>query len=166
VKEDVMDIVNVIDRLEALVNTSRKMPATRNRLVDAEKVMELVEQLRLSIPQDVRAAQEVLERKDAILNQSQVDARRTRAEAEEEFRTRLDQNELVVSARHKADGLIEEAEQKANRIMQQAEAESTNNRADADAYSIQALRNLERELTSVLGAVRTGLDTLGANVRV
>ena len=161
-----MDIVNVIDRLEALVNTSRKMPATRSRLVDGEKVMELVEQLRLSIPQDVRAAQEVIERKDAILNQAQVDSRRIRGEAEEEFRTRLDQNDLMVSARNKAEGLVEEAERKANRMMEQAQADSTNNRADADAYSIQALRNLERELTSVLGAVRSGLDVLGATVRV
>ena len=58
-----MDIVNVIDRLDALLNTSRKMPATRSRIVDADKVMELVEQLRLAIPQDVRAAQEVIEKR-------------------------------------------------------------------------------------------------------
>ena len=55
-----MDIINVIDKLEALVNTSRRLPTTRSRLVDEEKVMELVEQLRLSIPQDVRSAKEII----------------------------------------------------------------------------------------------------------
>ena len=65
-----MDIINVIDKLEALVNTSRRLPATRSRLVDDEKVMELVEQLRLSIPQDVRSAKEVIERKDTISQSS------------------------------------------------------------------------------------------------
>ena len=100
-----MDIINVMDRLEALVNTSSKVPATRSKLVDEEKISELLEQMRLAIPQDMRAAQEVIERKDAILNQAQVDARRVRREAEDEFATRLDQNELMAAARKRAEEL-------------------------------------------------------------
>ena len=159
-----MDIVNVIDRLEALVNTSRRVPATRARLVDAEKVMELVEQLRLAIPQDVRSAQEVIEKKDNILNQAQIDARRTRSEAEEEFKARLDQNELIVAARRQSEETVSDAERKADRLMEQAEVESRTTRAEADAYVAQSLRNLEGELTSVLSSVRKGLDSLGATV--
>ena len=161
-----MDIINVIDRLDALVNTSRKMPATHSRLVDAEKVMEVVEQLRLAIPQDVRAAQEIIEKKDAILNQAQIDARRIRSEAEEEFRIRLDQNDVLLAARRKAEELTDESERRANRMMEQAEAESRNNRSEADTYVIQSLRSLEREMTTVLATVRKGLDTIGASVRV
>jgi hypothetical protein len=161
----VMDIANIIDRLDALVNTSRKMPVTNSRIVDAEKVMELVEQLRLTIPQDIRSAQEIIDKKDAILNQVQIEARRIRNEAEEEFRVRLDQNDLLVAARRKSDDLIEESERKANRIMEQADSESRNTRAEADTYIVQSLRNLEREMTTVLGTVRTGLDNLGASVR-
>jgi len=159
-----MDFINVIDKLEALVNTSPKVPATRSRLVDAEKVAELLEHLRLSIPQDVRAAEQVLERKDAILNQSQIDARRIKADAEEEYAARLEQNEIMAAARHQAEGLVEEAEHKATRLIEQAETESRNVRVDADDYIIQALRSLEQEMTNVLGSVRKGLDALSANV--
>ena len=161
-----MDIINVIDKVGALVNTSPKVPATRSRLVDGDKVMELVEQLRLSIPQDIRAAQEVIEKKDLILNQAQVDARRVRNEAEAEFNARLEQSELVVAASRQSEEMMQEAERKANRIMEHAEAESSRSRAEADAYVMQALRNLERAMTSVLTAVRKGLDTLGATVRI
>ena len=161
-----MDISNVIDRLDALVNTSAKVPTTRNRVVDADKLMELVEQLRLTIPQDIKAAQEVIEKKDAILNQAQVDARRTRGEAEDEYRTRLDQNDLMVTARQKSEALLEDAEQKANNMVQRAEVESRSSRAEADAYAVQTLRNLEREMSTVLGSVRRGLDTLGATIQV
>jgi septum formation inhibitor MinC len=161
-----MDIVNVIDKLDALVSTSSKVPGTHSRLVDAEKISELVEQLRLAIPQDMRAAQEVIEKKDSIINQAQVDARRTRVEAEEEFSSRLEQNELLIAARRQAQEMMEEAEQRAHKLTTQAERESTNNRAEADAYVTQSLRNLEREMTSVLTIVRKGLETLGASVRV
>ena len=98
-----MEIINVIDKVDALVNTSPKVPATHSRLVDADKIMELLEQLRLSIPQDVRAAQEVIDRKDAILNQAQLDGRRIRSEAEDEFASRLDKNELLAVARGQAE---------------------------------------------------------------
>ena len=159
-----MDIINVIDKLEALVNTSRRLPATRSRLVDDEKVMELVEQLRLSIPQDVRSAKEVIERKDTILNQAQINARRTRSEAEEEFKTRLDQNDLLVSARRQSEEMLSEAERKASRLMELAETEARANRTGSDAYVVETLRSLEGELTSVLASVRKGLDTIGATV--
>ena len=159
-----MDISNVIDRLEALVNTSGKVPASRNRVVDAGKLTELVEQLRLTIPQDVRAAQEIIERKDAILNQAQTDARRIRGEAEEEYKIKLDQNELMDTARQKSEALLEDAEYRANSIIQRAEVESKSNRAEADAYTIQTLRNLEREMSTLLGSVRKGLDTMGSTM--
>ena len=161
-----MDIINVIDKVDALVNTSAKVPATRSRLVDSEKIMELVEQLRLSIPQDMRAAQEVIDKKDSILNQAQIEARRVRTEAEEEFAARLDQNELVIAARRQAEQIVDDAQQKADRLTEQAAAQSRNSRAEADAYIVQALRNLEHEMTSVLATVRNGLDSIGASVRV
>ena len=161
-----MDIINVIDRLDALVNTSRKMPVTNSRIVDAEKVMEVVEQLRLAIPQDIRSAQEIIEKKDSILNQAQIDARRIKSEAEEEFKIRIDQNDVLLAARRKAEELMDESERKANRIMEQAESESRNNRSEADTYVIQSLRSLERETTTVLATVRKSLDTIGATVRV
>ncbi len=161
-----MDIVNVIDKLEALVDTSRRVPTTRARLVDADKVMELVQQLRLVVPQDVHSAQEVIEKKDNILNQAQIDARRTRNEAEEEYSARLNQNEILVAARRQSEQTVAEAERKANRLTEQAELESRTARAEADAYIAQSLRNLENELTRVLSTVRKGLESLGVSTHV
>ena len=161
-----MDIVNVIDKLEALVDTSRRVPTTRARLVDADKVMELVQQLRLVVPQDVHSAQEVIEKKDNILNQAQIEARRTRNEAEEEYSTRLNQNEILVAARRQSEQTVAEAERKANRLTEQAELESRTARAEADAYIAQSLRNLENELKRVLSTVRKGLESLGVSTHV
>ena len=159
-----MDILNIIDRLEALGTTSRVMPGTGNRLVDAERLNEVVEQLRLAIPQDLRAAQEVIERKDNILSQAQIDAKRTKSQAEAEFRNRVDQSDVLATARRHAAELEEEAERKATRMTNQAATEAQRNRTEADAYVLQTLRRLETEMTSILGTVRRGLDALDAPV--
>ena len=155
-----MDMVNVIDKLESLVTTSKRVPATHHTLVDASRVMELVDQLRLSVPQDVKAAQEVLSRKESITHQVQTEARHIRNAAEEEYRTKLEQSEIVKGARKKAEGIVAEAEEKASRMIENAEIEAKTRRADADTYALHAMRTLEQQLAAVLSSVRKGLDVL------
>ena len=162
----VIDIINIIDRLETLVETSKAVPVSGNILIDKKKATELVDQLRLAIPQEVRSAEEVLSQKDHIINQAQVDARRTKSQAEDEFRQRLDQSELVALAETRAEETLRDAEQRANRIIQQTEAESKSRRAEADAYALRSLRGLEKELNAITGSVRKGIELLASQVVV
>lgn len=122
--------------------------------------MELVDQLRLAIPQEYKAAQEVLAQKDQILNQAIVDARRTKARAEDEYRERLDQNEIIEKAQRKAEQTISEAEERAQRLINQSESSARSQVSEADAYSLHSLRNLERQLNSITASVRKGIDML------
>jgi cell division septum initiation protein DivIVA len=155
-----MDMVNVIDKIESLVATSTSVPVTQRKLVDASKVMELVDKLRLSVPQDVKSAQEVISRKDSIQQQAQAEARHIRNAAEEEYSARLEQSEILKTARHRADQLIADADDKAKRILNQVQVEAKTRRADADTYALQAMRTLEKQLTALLSTVRKGLDVL------
>ncbi|MQF68815.1 hypothetical protein FIM12_00555 [SAR202 cluster bacterium AD-804-J14_MRT_500m] len=155
-----MEIVNIIDRLEALISTSLKMPGTQRTLLDANKVQELMDQLRLSVPQDVKAAQEILAKKDDILNQADGDRRRIKAQAEEEFRSRLNDTEVVREALKKSTEMLGEAERKASKTTGQADVEARTKIAEADSYAAKTLRNLERQLTSNLTSIRNGISVL------
>jgi cell division septum initiation protein DivIVA len=146
--------------LETLLDTSKVVPVSGNVLIDKKKVMELVDQLRLAIPQEYKAAQEVLAQKDQILNQAIVDARRTKARAEDEYRERLDQNEIIEKAQRKAEQTISEAEERAQRLINQSESSARSQVSEADAYSLHSLRNLERQLNSITASVRKGIDML------
>ena len=148
--------------METLINTSKAMPVTGSILIDKKKIMELVDQLRLGIPQEVKAAEEVLAQKDQIINNAMVDARRAKVKAEDEFREKLNQNEL----RKRGEETLREAEQRAARIIEQAEAESQARRTEADAYALRCLRAFERELNSLNGSVRKGIDLLAGNALV
>jgi hypothetical protein len=156
----IIDIINVIDRLETLITTSKTVPVSGNIMLDKKKAMELVDQMRLSIPQEVKAAIEVLGQKDQIVNQATLDARRTKSDADQEYRQRMDQSELVVSAEARAQDTLRDAEQRASRLLHQSEAESTSRRSDADAYALRSLRALEQEISAIAGSVRRGIDLL------
>lgn len=156
----IIDILNAIDRLETLIATSKTVPVSGNIMVDKKKVMELVDQMRLSIPQEIKSAEEVLAQKDQIVNQATLDARRTKSDADQEYRQRMDTNDLVVSAEARAQDTLRDAEAKAARMLNQSEQESLSRRSDADAYALRSLRSLEQEINSIAGSVRRGIDIL------
>ena len=128
-------------------------------MVDKVKLNELVAQLRMAIPQEIRHAEEMLSRKDEIMTSAASEAHQTRQHLEQEFRSRLGDHELG----RKAEEMLREAEVKARRMMQQAEEDAENRRNHADAYALRTLRDLERDLAAATGSIRKGIDVLAGS---
>ncbi len=156
----IIDIINVIDKLETLIDTSKAARAGGHILVDRSKAIELVDQLRLTVPKEIRAAEEVLSQRDHIINLAQTDARRTKSQAEDDYRERVDRHEILAQAEQRAATLLRDAEDRARRMVEQAETQSESTRSEADAYALRSLRTLEQELNNVTSAVRRGIDVL------
>ena len=155
-KGDIIDIINIIDRLEILINNSKVMPITGSLMMDKDKLIELVDQLRLGVPQEVKAAEEMLSQKEQIMNVAMADARRAKAKAEDEFSKQLTESEH----QRRAEELLFDAQERASRILQMAESEAQSRRTEADAYALRTLRSLEREINGISGSIRKGIDML------
>jgi fructose-specific phosphotransferase system component IIB len=72
-----MDILHLVDRLEELFNNSKPIPLTHNVMVDENAFMDIIDQMRISIPDDIKKAQQIMAQKDRILAQAQEEANRT-----------------------------------------------------------------------------------------
>ena len=144
-----MDILHLIDRLEELFNESRAIPFTHNVVVDEEKMLDLIDQMRVAIPEEMKKAQQVLTQRDRIMAQAQEEANRTLALAREKGEQLIERDSIVQNAQSFA-------EQKATDII--TDAEQT--RIDADQYVIETLTKLEMELERYLNQVRNGINTL------
>lgn len=166
-----MDLLNLVDKLETLATSSGKVPGTRKVLMDLDKALELVDQMRLGIPKDIQEAEEVMARREAIINQSLLDARRIKSSAEEEGRTKVNESEIVAEAqkqademladaKQRADALVQDAQKKAHQMMQESQTFSETRIEEANRYSQETLYNLEQHLSIVLNSVRRGLDSL------
>ncbi len=144
-----MDILHLVDRLEELFNESRPIPLTHNVIVDEDRFLDIIDQMRISIPEEVKKAQQVFSQKDRVVAQAQEEANRT-----------------LTLAREKADQLVEkdsvaqDAQRRASQILDQARLEAENIKAGADQYSMEALMNLEVELDRILNQVRNGIQML------
>jgi F0F1-type ATP synthase membrane subunit b/b' len=144
-----MDILHLVDRLEELLNQSRPFPFTHNVLVDEDKMLAIIDQMRVAIPDEVKKAQQVTVQRDRILAQAQEEANRTLAIAREK-------SEQLVER----DAIVQAAQAKGDQIIQQAREDVVNIRHDADDYVIESLTKLEMELDRILTQVRNGISTV------
>lgn len=143
---------------------AKKVPLSNRAVVEPEKLLELVDQMRLSVPRSVQEAQEVLEKREQIINQSMMDARRVKSAADTEARGRVEENEVVTEAKKRADGIMDDTRTKANQLMTQLEVEVASRRAGANEYAQEVLQKLEEEVDNILGTVRRGLLVLSPEI--
>jgi hypothetical protein len=144
-----MDILQLIDRLEELFNESKNFPFTKNVMVDEDRMLDIIDQMRIAIPEEVKKAQQLLGQRDRVLAQAQEEANRTLEIA----RQKADQ---LVSK----DMVVQEAQRRADQILAQARAEAETTRADADDYVIQSLTQLQEELERITNQVNNGVRTV------
>lgn len=144
-----MDILHLIDRLEELFNESRTLPFTRSAVVDEDKMLDIIDQMRVTIPNEVKQAQQVLSQKDRFLAQAQEEANRITTLAREKA------EQLVA---HEA--VVKNATARAEQILTQARAEAQSTRRDADDYVIEGLQHLDAEMTRLQSQIRNGVRKL------
>ena len=141
-----MDILQLIDRLEELFNDSKSIPLTRNVMVDEDRMVDIIDQMRIAIPEEVKKAQQLLGQRDRVLAQAQEEANRT-----------LD------LARQKADQLsskevvVQESQRRGEQILAQARTDAENTRGDADDYVMRSLTQLQAELERISNQVANGI---------
>ena len=147
-----MDILHLIDRLEELLNKSRPFPFTHNVMIDEDRMLDIIDQMRVAIPEEIKKAQQVLNQRDRILAQAQEEANRTIGIAREK------QDQMT-----ERDSIVQAAHAKANEILALAQVERSNSRQEADEYALETLRRLEMELERFLNQVRNGISVLGTD---
>jgi cell division septum initiation protein DivIVA len=150
-----MDILHLVDRLEELFNESRLIPLTHSVIVDEDRMLEIIDQMRISIPDEVKKAQQILAQRDRVLAQSQEEANRTISLAKKKL------EELV-----SRDAIVEAAQTRAEQILIQARADAELIHRDADDYIIETLGSLEAELTRLIDQARNGIAKLTSEQQI
>lgn len=144
-----MDILHLVDRLEELFNESRSIPFTHNVIVDEDRMLDIIDQMRISIPEEIKKAQQLLAQRDRILAQAQEEANRTLALAREKSEMMVDRDSIVSAAQARSE-----------QIIAQGKIEAENTRREADEYVLDTLTNLEMEMERILTQVRNGIRSL------
>ena len=144
-----VDFMYLLDRLEEALVTGSRVPLMARTLVDEQECLDILDQMRVAMPNEIKEARRVIAERDHILAQAREETER-----------------IVRGAEHRAARLVEEhaivrnAQSRADEIEGQAESEAGNIREEADKYAETVLTRVQERLVQALGNVRAGLREL------
>ena len=144
-----MDVLELIDKLDELVRNAKHVPLTREVRVDKEKLSDLLEEMRATIPEEINEARWIVKERQELLAAAQREAERILGEARER------QSQLVVE--HE---LTAQAELAREEIIEDARAEEREIRLGAEDYADEILGTFETNLSKFIAAIQRGRERL------
>jgi cell division septum initiation protein DivIVA len=171
--EVVYRLYETVDELTTVIENARSVPMSGSCMVPRDHLLDLLDDLRESLPEDVQAAGAIVEQRTEILQQAQAEAERltgrTRGESEQLLgQARRTRDEILGTARRQRDELLAQAQEEAETLLVAAEEEAerllAEGRRQRDALVAEAHAEHERLITETevyRGAVARA-DELGA----
>ena len=145
-----MDILMLVDRLEAVINGGWRPPMTDKVMIDEREALEVIDLMRTAIPEEIKQSRRVNQDRERLIAEAQADANRLMGQAQDKL-DHLTNDEAVVQA----------AELRAGDIEQDAYARAEEVRAGADEYAYELLEQLSSRLERMMSEVRNGIQALG-----
>lgn len=139
-----------VERLEGMLANGKKLPLTSSVIVDQAGALELIDELRHAIPEEVQSARRINAEGERILERANEEAGEVILRAREQAAQLIDEQ-----------GLTEAAELESQRIVAEATTEANEVRRGADEYAADVLLRLEAEVSRVLGQIGRGIEALG-----
>jgi vacuolar-type H+-ATPase subunit H len=166
-----VEILDLVDSLEELVIQARRLPVGGNLVVDRKRMLDVIDQMRLAVPADMRQAQQILEMRDQILTDAHEKAQQTIALAETERHVRIEESSVVREAQERSHQMLMDAEARARQTIAEADATAaahlseaaeaaTRQLDDADQYALEVLHRLENQLQAFLESIRMSIGSL------
>ena len=148
-----MDALEIIDKIEELLDKSKRVPFTSNIMVSENEIYELLDELRSVLPEEFRQARWIVKEREGMLEESKKQAERIIREAREKADVLVSETEVLKNATKKAEELVGIAEAKSRTI-----------RLEAEDYADEKLANLEAALHKILAAIEKGREQFKATL--
>ncbi|MDR0979522.1 MAG: ATPase [Lachnospiraceae bacterium] len=128
-----MEIFTLLETLEDLLERSRSIPFSKKVIVDKEEILDLIKEIRLKLPDELKQAKWVKEERTRILDEAQKEADNIVKEAENRIISMIDEHEITRKAYEQKAQIIETANEMAREINR-----GTKNYADDILQTVEA----------------------------
>lgn len=171
----VSKIEQIIDEIEGYVDTCKSYMLSSDRIiVNKGELIEMLSELRLKTPEEIKKYQKMLNNKEAILNDARERADAMLQETTQHIEELVSEHEIMQQAYKQANDVVDEATNQAQQILDGATNDANNIRTGAIQYTDDCLANIQNILTSgmqeltnrynqMMQALSTSLDMVNAN---
>ncbi len=149
-------IEQIIEEIEELIDSCKFQPLSSTKIVvNKEELEELLRELRMKTPDEIKRYQKIISNKDAILEDAQAKADSIIAEANAQAQKIVSESEVMQIALQQSNQLIEQTNAQAQEILDHATEDSNNIRMSAIQYTDEMLENLEKIMSHTIDAAGT-----------
>jgi cell division septum initiation protein DivIVA len=144
-----MDLSARLEQLEELIKEAKSMPLSSSVLVNRDEVLEMIAEMRESLPEEIKRARWIVRDREELLGKAREEGERLVRQAEEEQLRMARKEEIVARATSEADRLVAEGEERARGM-----------RAEAEDYVDAKLAQFEISIRKILDASQTSAKSL------
>ncbi|MCX8130026.1 MAG: ATPase [Clostridia bacterium] len=144
-----MEILAILETLEDVIEKSVNVPVVGKCLVDKEEILEIIKEIRLKLPDDMKQAKWVKEERQRILMEAQKEANNVVKDAENKIASLVDEHEITKKAYEQANEIISNAQKNAREI-----------RLGTREYADSILNKVEEILKDTLDVVQVNREEL------
>ena len=144
-----MDVVELLAELEEVIEKGIEFPIIKKTILDKEKLLDIINDISLSIPEEIREAKAINEDRERILADAHRQAEAKIKETEHKVVSLIDEHEITRKANEKANEIIEKAQKEAKEI-----------RLSSLKYADDLLARVERDVKEVNDRIVTSRNEL------
>lgn len=148
-----INILNLLDKLEDLVEGSFRIPLIGKFLVDEENFFVISNKIRASLPDEIKQATRISKEVEQIKEAAKIESEKIINTAKEQAENLLKESELRKQAEKEAESIIEESKKFAEEI-----------KRGSDDYANKILSSLEASLNKILQEVKKGQEILNKRI--
>ncbi len=142
-----MNALEIIDRIEELLDGSRRIPFSANIVINGDEMYDLIEELRSVMPEEFKQSRWIVKERENMIEEAKKQA-----------------DKIIMNSQEKADALVGETEimkratRKSEEMMSAIEARARTIRLEAEDYADEKLANLEAVLHKLLNSIEKGRE--------
>jgi cell division septum initiation protein DivIVA len=146
-----VDLLRALNELEELIENSGKVPLTRKVMVNEDSILDLLDRIRTTIPEEIRQAKWIIQEREKVMSDSQKEAMRIMENAQKQVEKQAEDSEVARKAKVVAEEIIAKAEQTAQEM-----------REGARIYADEILGALQDRLNKINQQIEQGRSELRA----
>lgn len=106
-----MKVLELLDEIEEIVDTSSGFPLTGKILVDADEILEIVKEIRVELPDEIQQAQWIKDERQRILDEAKKEYESVLKDAKQQAESLIENDDITIKAKRKADEIMKVAEE-------------------------------------------------------
>ncbi len=139
-----MELLNALNEMEEVIETSFKIPLTKRVMLDEELVLDMMDRIRTTLPEEIRQAKWIIQEREKVMADTKKEDGRLMEDVHKQLERQVEENEITRLAKEKADEIIEKAEIIAQEIKQ-----------GARDYADEILKDLENRTEVIVNEIQS-----------